>query len=379
MPPILDLLADNFVWPAAPTLRDVFAFHLADPTRRHSPETVAGYRRAVALVEQAFGPNLPVRALDRGACRRFLMLLRETPAQFARRRPGMSLDEAVQMTADGTGGPLMRIATLNTHMAKLSGLLNVAIEEGLIDRNPAKGLRLPDPLAVGEHRLPFSLAQLEAIFSSPLYRGCQDDAYRFARSGPARPRRARFWGPLISLFCGLRLNEILQLDVADVVVQSGVDCFAITRHSSHGAEDKRVKTASGERLVPIHPMLKRIGLPAYIDERRRLGDLKLFPERRRSESSGLYSSQFSKGFRRFLQSAGAEAQRTSFHSFRHNFRDALRDGGVDGDLVRAVGGWSSVGAARTAEGYGSGYGVRRLASAIDQVVYPGLNLAHLDP
>jgi integrase len=379
MPPRLE----NAVWPdlvclpPQPSVRDLFAFHLADPTRRHSPENVAGYRRVVALVEQAFGPNLSLRDLDRTACRRFLALLIQTPAQFARRSPGMSLETAAQMSAAPSAGPLMRIATINTHMSKLSSLLNIAVEEGAIDRNPAKGLRLPDPLPASERRKPFSPAQLTAIFSSPLYLGCQDDAYRFARPGPAQPRRARFWAPLIGLFSGLRLNEILQLDVGDITRVEDQDCFLITRHSAHGGGDKRVKTPSGERFVPIHPALKDFGFMSYVDVRRAQGQLKLFPECKRSESSGLYSSRFSKGFRRFLESADAEAPRTSFHSFRHNFRDALRNGGVDSDLARVLCGWGAGGGARTATEYGVGYRVDRLAGAVAKVNYPGLDLTAL--
>ena len=273
----------------------------------------------------------------------------------------------------------MQVSTLNTHLSKLRSLLDIACAEGLIDRNPALGLSLPDPIPPGDHRQPFSLGQLKAMFSAPLYTGCGDDRHRFARQGPGHPRRARFWAPLIALHSGLRLNEILQLDVADVRQVQGVACFVITRASAHGGTDKRVKTPNGERLVPVHPALKRFGFLDYVSAQAAAGKVKLFPECRLAPSCGLYSAHFSKGFRRFLKAAGAEAPRTSFHSFRHNFRDALRDGGVDLELALALGGWagSSCPATRGGSSYGAGYSPARLARAVARVRYPGLDLSHL--
>lgn len=94
--------------------------------------------------------------------------------------------------------------------------MNWAVNEELADRNPAKALRLPDPVAKRDKRLPFSKTQLRQIFDAPLYRGCVDGLRGYNRVGPERPRNARFWVPLIGLFSGARLGEICQLDVADV-------------------------------------------------------------------------------------------------------------------------------------------------------------------
>ena len=63
--------------------------------------------------------------------------------------------------------------------------------------------------------------------------------------------RARFWVPLIALFSGMRMNEICQLDVSDIRCVDGVDCFVITSRSNGGGADKKVKTSTSERFVPI--------------------------------------------------------------------------------------------------------------------------------
>jgi hypothetical protein len=61
---------------------------------------------------------------------------------------------------------------------------------------------------------------------------------------------ARFWVPLIALFCGMRLNEICQFDVADVRVFDDVNCFVVTEESLTGSRDKSLKTKTGRLEIP---------------------------------------------------------------------------------------------------------------------------------
>lgn len=68
-----------------------------------------------------------------------------------------------------------------------------------------------------------------------------------------------------------------------------------------------------------------------------------------------------------------------FHSFRHNFKDALRAKGVSEDLNDALTGHSGGGVGRT---YGAKDSVRRfgmaqLYNAVSLVRYPGLDLSTL--
>ncbi len=131
------------------------------------------------------------------------------------------------------------------------------------------------------------------------------------------------------------------------------------------------------KLVPVHPELQRTGFHAYVDDRRRAGDLKLFPDLPVS-SLGYHSVTFLKWFGRFLKSAGAAMEKTCFHSFRHNFRDALRDGKVPREIALLLGCWtSSAGASAIADIYGRGFRVRELGEEIAKVRYSCLTLAHL--
>jgi integrase len=358
------------------TVEDLFRAFLADSTRERTRKTEMMYETPRDLVIDVWGASLPVACIDRDACRDLMEVLRTLPTNPTKRFPEFSALEASRMASETGLTSILSIASVNGYLMKLRAVLNFAVNEEWIGRNPARGLRIADPVRAKDKRLPFSPEQLRLIFDAPLYRGCQDDEHGYAVVGPALPRRGRFWVPLLSLFAGLRLNEACQLDVADVRRIRGVDCLAVTAEGI-ASTDKRLKTSTSERVVPLHPCLRQIGFLDFADSRRRGHGRKLFPELTMS-TTGYYSDPYSKWFRRFLVKAGADRPRTCFHSFRHNYRDALRDAGVGRELALALGGWA--GASESGEThamYGSGFDIQRLAQAVSSLTFRGLDLAHL--
>jgi integrase len=166
----------------------------------------------------------------------------------------------------------------------------------------------------------------------------------------------------------MRLNEACQLAVDDVATKDGVDVILVRADG----DGKRVKSEAGERLIPVHPELKRLGFLGHVEDMRAAGEARLFPDLPMGRN-GYYSDPFQKWFGRFLDKAGAKAPKTSFHSFRHCFRDALREADVPRDAVLALGGWTAGG---TEEIYGGGLKASTLAREIAKVRYD-LDLGHL--
>ena len=357
-------------------LLDLF---LADPSRHRGRKSVLHYENLRAVVRALWGADKPLLDIDRTACRELLDLFRWLPSNAAKRFPKLTLVEAAQLAKVKGLTSTLTAASVNGYMVKLRSVLNFGINEGWIERNPAKGLRVVDPVRKRDKRLPFSTIQLRLIFDAPLYRGCIDDEWHYDCAGPNHPRRGRFWVPLIALFSGMRLNEICQLDVADVHRIEGVDCFFVSAGVQSPDNDKRLKTTSSERYIPVHPELRAFGFMDFVRRQRAVGSRKLFPELPVS-TTGYYSDPFSKWFRRFLAKAGAAAPKTCFHSFRHCYRDALREARIPHEVALALGGWVSTNAAADAEvssAYGRGYRAITLAEAIARVRYPDLNLDHL--
>ncbi len=363
------------------TIQAVYDAYMADPGVIRSGKTVLAYETVFGLLIEIIGKDMPVSGISRETCREVMDTLRWLPPNSTKRFPKLTAREIAQMTRNSGKATGLSPATVNGYMTKLSALLTWAVNEGFIDRNPARGLGVVDTTNRRDKRKPFSPKQLQAIFTAPLYVGCQDDEYGYAKPGDACPRRGRFWVPLIGLFSGMRLNEICQLNMEDVRVIDGTRCFVVTAEAIKGADDKRLKTGSSERVIPVHPTLLAAGFEDYVAEQRRKRNAKLFPELTLAKT-GYYSDVFSKWFRRFLQKAGASAGRTCFHSFRHNFRDALREARVDRELALALGGWAGSNGdtgSESAEFYGQGYRAMTLLEAISKVHYPELDLTHLLP
>jgi hypothetical protein len=153
------------------------------------------------------------------------------------------------------------------------------------------------------------------------------------------------------------------------------------RHLLH--EPVRQRTLQPQRLLcgrlkPRHPELQRIGFLTCAEEMRGRGEKRLFPELK-PDSLGYLSGPFSKWFndkRRFLVKLDMEVKGVSFHSFRHNYRDALREAEIGLERVRALGGWR-----RDSDGeeaiYGKDLKAATLYREIEKVRYAGLCLKHL--
>jgi hypothetical protein len=93
------------------------------------------------------------------------------------------------------------------------------------------------------------------------------------------------------------------------------------------------------------------------------------------DKRGLFGERYSSWFtQKFLKSHFLYHPETTFHSFRHNFRDALRSANASVFMMKEVCGWSISG---VEFGYGGPPAIAALAKTVELVRYPGLDLSHL--
>jgi integrase len=359
------------------TLGEAYRSYIDDPTRAWSANTREAYETSRKLAIAVIGEGTPVASVSRSHCRDLLDVLRFLPANAGKLFPKLSPREAAERAKLRGDIKIISAANANSLMSNMSSFLNWAVNEELLARNPARGLRLPDPVNKRDKRLPFEREQLHAIFNAPLYRGCIDGERGYNKVGYQRPRNARFWVPLIALFTGARLGEICQLDTTDIRTVDGVDCIVVSLRSLNGSTDKQLKTNASDRLIPVHPTLIDCGLLHFAEAKRKAGEKKLFNDIDVG-STGSRPVAFSKWFTQFLRACGAQRTRTSFHSFRHNFRDELRAARIDHDIALLLGGWTT-GSSRSAvhENYGSGYRVDALNDAVRRLSFQQVNVHHL--
>jgi integrase len=233
---------------------------------------------------------------------------------------------------------------------------------------------------------PWSIDELNRMFSAPIFTGCDSEYHWKQPGGLVLRHSAKFWVPLIGLFSGMRLGEIIQLQVADVKRLDGIDYFDVTPVAVDATDDeavdtededeKSLKTESSRRGVSIHKTLFDIGFAEFLEFRRASGAVRLFPEYERAKDDGSWSKQFSKHFNRFRRSIGVTRRGVKFHSLRHNVEDALRNvGDVRKEVRDAIQGHGENGVSRE---YGTGYYVKTLNAAVQKIRYEGLELGHLE-
>lgn len=133
----------------------------------------------------------------------------------------------------------MSVTTVNKYLIRLSSLFKWAAKHSYITTNYAEGLTLPKSKRADQEREAYSEADIKKLLTN-------------LKLDPQKPER--YWIPLIALYQGMRLEEICQLHLIDIIELEGIPCFDISE-----GEGKKVKTLSSRRKIPIHPTLISLG------------------------------------------------------------------------------------------------------------------------
>ena len=353
--------APNLPTASQVTLRQLVDRFLDDPTRKAGPKADNDYRVVLRFLGEFVSLDSPLSRVKRDHCRKVVELLTRMPANASKKRDLRDLGpQEAAVEAERLGLAAMSSTTANSYITKMSALFKWAVREGLVERNLAERLLLPEETHKSEARLPFSTSQLNAILSSDIFQE------------PREEWDHRQWVFLVALFSGLRLNEACTLCCDDVTGREGVDLILV-RPDDEGR--KRLKSRAARRMVPVHPTLKKLGLLVFVERQRTAGNKVLFPKLK-IDRRGYYSDGYQKWFARLLKKANAKAPRTTFHSTRHNFRDQLREIDAPRDVTLALGGWAGNGG--TADDYGGGLKPKSLLRWVKKIEYPDLVLPPIE-
>lgn len=340
--------------------------------RERPPGTVREYARAVALFTQLHG-NLPVASINRGHARTFRQALQLVP----RRRKGAllnaTLDELQEYGRKHPHEPKISVGTVNKNFGAVQTVAVWGFDKGLVPddvswADPFANMRLEEE---DSERTAFEFAELNLLFASRVF-----TEHDFPLGGRGQ---AAYWLPLLGLFTGARQGELAALKPKNVQsLDRGLTLLHFVRER---VSLKRLKTKASERVVPVHAELVRLGFLSFVDSiRGQHGEEAwLFPE---VAPNGRGQAAWSKWFGRYLRALGITDTAKVFHSFRHNMKDALRRGHVDGELREALIGHAND--ATVSGGYGAKeminrFGSKALKKAITQLDYDGLKLSRVRP
>jgi integrase len=363
-----------FCWPLKSDRLLVQAYLAEHRNTCWTEKTEAEYTAILTLFIAIVG-DLPMVALNAQTILHFRNVVGRLPANMNKLK--QYKDKSIETILAMPDLKPMSRTTANKYIIRVSQLLKWAFELDYIHKNFAENKTLPSEKRPDQQRDAFTTEDIQTIFHNdeyrnPIFKGRDREAYQY-------------WLPLMGLFSGARIEELCQLQLADVRQQDGVWILDITDEmieqkiksemskASTLEDEKKLKTNAAKRIVPIHKTLLEFGFLEFVARQKGRGVSRLFPELSKGRDG--YSQIPSKWFGRFLDRRGISDPGKVFHSFRHTVADYFKQHLVPVEIVREI-----IGHDRSDDvtfgRYGKAYKSHVLKEFIDQLDF-GVNLDHL--
>jgi len=297
-----------------------------------NPKTEKDRRNSLSLLMEYLGGDFDIAKITRGMMVDVRMnLLQKYPLHRKKLYPNMPLMEVLRLK---TVKAYISESTQSRYMEFWSGFFNWAVQADYITKNPAAGLYdRSEFYDVRELRPPFTIQELTSIFT-------------MIADLPNRPRfmtklyPMRYWVNLLALYQGMRLNEICQLYLDDIVMEEGLPCIRIRPDRER---QQKVKNKSSIRTIPIHSTILRLGFLGYCREIRDVHEGAngvLFPPA--TALDGGYQRKMQQ-FNALIHSLPGMDPRKSIHSYRHNFDTELLNKGAKEYFILCLDGHTRTG------------------------------------
>jgi len=249
--------------------------------------------------------------------------------------------------------PRLSVPSINKYLQTYNDLFGYAHQHGYIERNLFAGVAVKQNRhRIQKGREDFTPEQVRTILDAIV-----DNSIMYAR------KQYQKWGPLIGVYTGARLNEIAQIDLADIRQQDGIWFFDLNDEG----DDKQLKTQASKRRVPIHCELIRLGLLDHVEALRKQGKQKLFHELPNSVEHGRGRNLGRWFNEKLLPTLNLKTKELVFHSLRHTVVTQLVNAHVPDPLVKALVGHSQQGV--TYQNYFGGHTLQVLNDAIQKLDY----------
>jgi integrase len=242
----------------------------------------------------------------------FLHAVGSFPSNASKRREyrGMRAPEIITK-ARILQTPLLNMRTQQKHIDRLRAFFRWLERRKEVMPDLLRGVRLYNRRKdIGRPREPFSEDELRLIF----------EAHRCARFTTPY----QYWAPPFGLYQALRVNELGQLYVDDVVKKDGLWCLNISRDRP----GQRLKNCDSRRFIPIHPVILANGFLDFVQQAKDWNRTTLFPDvvwgvNGPGDSIGDW---FNRSFLRNQLRITNKAK--TYHSFRHCFATYGEESGV---------------------------------------------------
>ena len=302
------------------------AFQHRRPSTRYQYEsTINGFLTALKLHE-----NLPIQMIDRAACQRWKVILRDQTT--GRKRKAISTQAKLKAFSHFTRW----LVAQDYH--------------GFI-KDPMLGLLLPSRVVSD------SKTRKEAFTDQEL--AIIVKALAPFRDHDRLDKREFFWLMMSLMVTGARMSELLDIKTIDIRPVEGVYCFDIKP-----GECREIKTRASHRKIPIHSQLIALGL---LEWHATITTPQVFPLL--SGKKVPFVSHWSSAL---IKACGVKREETSAHSLRHSMTVNLERAKVHASVMAKILGHALVG--RGVEGttylQSLSYPVKELSEAVELVRFP---------
>jgi integrase len=289
--------------------------------------TESSKRDALDLLGQITGDKPPV-ALTKADAQRVKDVLLRLPKDRNKspRTRGLSLEEMLEVK----GLPVISSRTVNVYIGGMQTFFKWAVDNGYAAENVFTGMRVKvSSRAKEQGRKAFSTAQLQKLFM-----------HLTKNPDGLVQKETHKWGTLIGMFTGMRLNEVAQLRVDDVVCVDGTWVIDV---NDEGDANKSLKNASSHRRVPVHERLLGCGFLAFVEQQRAGPSGRLFPDLTYSRQNG-YGRNLGRWFNeRLLPALGIDEPGLVYHSLRHTVVTRLAQSDAPSEQMKAIVGHAQAG------------------------------------
>jgi integrase len=294
---------------------------------------------------------------------KYLKTLKKLPANRSKKKKyrKKSIDDLLKMNIKKDD--LMHVTTVRNHISKVKSFFIWIEKRQYFAKDEYSGLFVQekDFVPPEEKRDLFTPSDLTKIFS-------HDDYVSFNRP-------SKFWAPLIALFTGMRVSEITLLRLDDIKKDGEIWYFDVVRDAD---DNKRTKTLSSIRKIPVHQQLIDIGLLKYVQQLRIHSKKYLFQDvvDKTQNPSDAVGDAFNRWVKKIQVEGSEEKGKKTFHSFRHTFLTRCDRLGLREDWTERIAGHENNNQIRRA--YVKPVEVPLLYDEIISKLYYDVDLTHLE-
>ena len=334
--------------PASSPLGAAVEDFIAEHSRQWAGKTIGQNRAYLNILVEYFGADRLLATITKQDASEVKKVLQKLPAS-RNTKPKLKAMPLMQAIKE-PGHKKIAAKTINSHIQMFKMFFDWSERHGHSPHTLFEGMKVKKDKASETERKPFTRDQVRLIYTELTQNP----------SGLLR-KDSHKWGMLLGMFTGARLNEICQLDVADVQQEGGLWFLNIT---DEGEGKKSIKTRAAKRKVPLHSELIQLGLLDFVDSRR--SRARLFPDFSYSVNGG-YGRNLGRWCNEsFLPKLGIKEPGLVFHCLRHTVVTRLGQSGVPEPIIQCIVGHARHGV--TQDVYlREGYTLGQLSAAIEKL------------